>query len=150
MPATRALQFTRNHIPLGSRCSLPYAQCNPSLLYYIISFNLRGFDFIIRSVVGTLHPRFHILLIDFCFLCFCFHYFQWIKISLDTFMSVEFSIVGKNPNCSIFIASITLITSVDSRKLVFLGPQTAHEKEWHHFESVMVLYAAKGFWPPAA
>ncbi len=73
LPATRALQFTRNHSPLGSRCSLVYAQCNPNLLYYIISFDLRGFDLIIRSVVGILHQHFHILLIDVFCLCLITH-----------------------------------------------------------------------------
>ena len=64
-------------------------------------------------------------------------------------MSVKFSIAGKNPNCSILIASFTLIASVDSIKLVFVEPQTAPEKEWHHFEGGLVLYAAKAFWPAA-
>ncbi len=65
-------------------------------------------------------------------------------------MSVKSYIAGKNPNCSIFIASFTFIASVDSRKPVFVGPQTAPEKEWHHFESGMVMYAAKAFRPAAA
>ncbi len=39
---------------------------------------------------------------------------------------------------------------MDSRKLVLVGPQTAPENVWHHFESGIVLYAAKAFWSAAA